>query len=131
MPVSQNLSATFYSMVTDFNNVFNHKPQSAAEKAVILQYLDANVVMVTPSDGAIPGAANVVDNLGGRAPEIFGPTFTNLSITENGTLGNVSGVGPYTDHDNDGDAPPHIQFTFHYLKTAAGWIVKRAQATRN
>ena len=129
MPVSQDLSATFHSMVTDLNNVFAQKP--SPNKAVIAQYLDANVVMVTPRDGAISGAANVINNLEGRAPESFGPTFTNLSITTNGNSGRVSGVGPYTDHDNDADVPPDIQFTFQYLKTAAGWIVMRAQSSRN
>jgi hypothetical protein len=124
MGVSQDLSATFYSMVADLNNF-------PAGSAQFRQYLDDQVVMVTPRDGAIQGAANVIANLVGRAPEAFGPTFTNLSITTNGNSGNVSGVGPFTDHDNDLDQPADIHFTFQYLKTAAGWIVKRAQSTRN
>jgi hypothetical protein len=136
MPPSSSLSDTFNAFVADLNNVYsNPPPYTPKQRNTISQYLDPQIVIITPHDGAVAGIANVLTDCANRAPEQFGPNFSyivfNHSSNSGVVTGTVTGTGPYTDHDRDMNQPPDIQFTFHYIMSNDVWILKHVVSTRN
>ncbi len=141
MPASNNLNNSFNSMVSDLNRIFGPGatyPPSHTDEGIIRDYWCDTVSMQSPHDAPCIGPNALFQDLITRAGT-NGGTFKGLnfsptqpvSCTVLGNAGVVTGVGNFTDNDNDRDQPPTIKFTFHYDLVGGVWKVRIASSTRN